>query len=1186
MPEGDPNQNPVTELGGNEIEAVIAQSSRCALYEAVQKDEGKLVALKVLRPSAAERAAGAKAFLESAQAVSDLAHPNVVRLLRGGADGGLTFVTMELVDGPSLERLLEREGELPASDVARLLSQGLSALEAAEKVGLRHGRIQPSHCLLAPGRNLKLIGYISSGLEADDEESLPYLSPEEVTGSSPPDQRSDLYSLGATLYDALCGTPPFAADDPDPLQASLEPQALVPPIEEDPAVPVGLSEVLTKMLTREPAQRYQSAAAALEALAARVTVGPEEPYEVVGLPPPERIDVPPEMESEMSMPTEEILLEEGAWSDEGEAPEAVTQPIPTEALTEELAPGTAFTDQAPSDTDQPVSDDRLGAEDGANEVPAPVPSGGEVAAAAGTGPTFREPRTVWLAVMWAGLLLWVCGGGIYFYFLKLRETASGDPGLRSGGEQCLAALNEAKAFEAQRPEDFVGAISGYQRLLTGYPGTVEADEAGKSIDRLRARRQNELEAEWLDVSEKALVLMNDGRHKECDRVLREFQKRCVGTGVQDEVVRFLGDLDDRNFSTIGGLYEKASALDPREDRDAIEKLLGEMEERAVTENLEHARARAKEFRDRFFAEVGTIEGQVADWAKRLYRDYRKEMQFAARVNDHQAALGEVDKIAAEIDRLLKKAEAREEQAVWQEHREWVEADRRSLETVRERWNAGIRKWFEARQGAQTKIGTTVGILDRYEEGRFFLRCGADLLTEPGGMVPAEEVLRLAFPAREVPLGEEVTEKGWWLLYQEDLGGAKQAEKSASALRADTRALQEGIQRWHHSGWLLESLFTGKGSTNPEGQVQLFYDFSDRAQATDWFAVETEFLIVRKAMYPMGKLGDHGCLVQSQLPVTGSVELSMDVTFADAESVVRLGFMRPEGRYRPYHFVELSPGRVGHWVGTHITQTNGNAHKPLTIRRLPVGKKLRVRLCWTRGDTLTLYVEQRQVYVYRYACAGAWMPVIGNREGTVQLDDILIIGKPDRQWLLDQQPALWLAYEKRRREDWIPLFDRKSLNGWNRFGEGEWTVVENGVLRGDGTNATLEIGERSWRNYIVTAKVRIRNGATVRLYLRRDPGADGTADARQFVFSCGAYVDCGIYRDQTYDWFKSRDMVGAWHTHWHELTVSAKADFYNIFIDGRLYYRLQDPRSRCRSGNVAIYTHAVSSWRDLRIKLLH
>jgi len=1184
VPEGDPNQNPVTELGGSEIQAVIAQSARCVIYEAVQRDEDKLVALKVLKPSAAEHTAGAKAFLESAQAVADLVHPNVVRLLRGGADQGLTFVTMDLVDGPSLERVLEREGELVHSEAARLLSQGLGALKTAEKVGLQHGRINPSHCLLAPGRNLKLIGYISSRLEEDDEESLFYLSPEEVTGASQPDHRSDIFSLGATLYDALCGAPPFAADDPDPLKARTEPQELVPPVEEDPSVPIGLSDVLTKMLARDPSRRYQSAGEALAELGARVTVAREEPHEVVRI--LTEIDVPPEMESEMSMVTEEIIPDESLGGDEGDDPEAVTQPIPMEAPTEELPPGDAFMDQPTVEIDQSVAGEGLGPTDGADEVrPAPE-EGNDTPDAASVSPPSVEQRTVWLGVMWAGILLWICAGGMYFYFLKLREPVDRGPGLRSGGKQCLAALNEAKAFEAQHPEDFVGTISAFQGVLTGCPGTLEADEARKNIDRLRARRHEVLEDQWLDVSDRALELMNGGQHKECDRMLREFQKRCMGSSVQDEVVRFLGDLEDRNLSAIRHLYEKASELDPREGRDAIEELLGGMEELAVTENLEYARASAREFRDRVFASAGAAEGHVAGWAERLYRDYRKEMQFAARVNDHQAALGEVEEVAAEIDRLSKMAEIEEERAVWQEHREWVEADRRSLETVRRRWNAGIRKWFEARKGQQTKIGTTDGVLERHENGRFFLRCGDHTLTEPCGMVPADVVIQLAFPARGVPVGEEIVERGWWLLYQEDLSGAKQAEKSASALRADTQALREGIRRWHHSGWLLESLFNGKGSTSPEGPVQLFYDFSRRSQATDWFAVETEFLIVRRAMYPMGKLGDHGCLVQSQLPVTGSAELSMDVTFADAESILRVGFMRPGGRYRQYHYVELSPGRVGHWIGTHVTQTKGNAHRPLTIRRLPVGKKLRVRLHWTKGDTLTLYVEQRQVYVYRYTGTGAWMPVVGNREGQVVLDDILIIGKPDQQWLVDQQPALWLAYEKRRREDWIPLLDRRSLNGWTRFGEGEWNVVEDGVLRGDGTNATLEIGEQSWRNYIIVAKVRIRNGATVRLFLRRDPGADGTADAGQFVFSCGSYVDCGVYRNRVYDWFKSRDMVGAWHTHWHELTVSAKADFYNIFIDGRLYYRLHDPRSRCRAGNVAIYTHQESFWRDIRIKLLH
>jgi len=312
-------------------------------------------------------------------------------------------------------------------------------------------------------------------------------------------------------------------------------------------------------------------------------------------------------------------------------------------------------------------------------------------------------------------------------------------------------------------------------------------------------------------------------------------------------------------------------------------------------------------------------------------------------------------------------------------------------------------------------------------------------------------------------------------------------------------------------------------------------------------------------------------------------MSLDVEFQSQESIVRLGFMHPEGRHREYHYVELSPRRVGHWIGKHVTMTGGNANKPRVIQPLPVNKKMNIKAEW-QGNTLTLFVDQRQIYVYKYPRTGVWMALVGNKEDQVTIDNILILGKPDRRWLASQQPALWLAQEKRRTEEWAPLFNGRNLEGWKQYGKGECKVAGEDMLELDGLNPTLEIGQREWRNYILTASVRIKTGATVRLYIRRNPGRDGTKDARQFVFSCGSYVDCGVYDGKLYDWFKSNDFIGAWHTHWHHLTISCKGDFFNVFIDGRLYYQIQSAKRT--AGKVAVYSHGTSQWKDISIKLLH
>jgi len=104
-----------------------------------------------------------------------------------------------------------------------------------------------------------------------------------------------------------------------------------------------------------------------------------------------------------------------------------------------------------------------------------------------------------------------------------------------------------------------------------------------------------------------------------------------------------------------------------------------------------------------------------------------------------------------------------------------------------------------------------------------------------------------------------------------------------------------------------------------------------------------------------------------------------------------------------------------------------------------------------------------------------------------------------------------------------------------------------------------------------------------LYLRRNPGKDGGKSASQYVLTCGEWLDCGVYANEQYEYFSGRKIKGSWHTHWHDMTVSAKGTYFNIFINNRLYYQVQD--STLQSGKIGLYSNRKSSWRDIRIKLL-
>jgi len=690
-------------------------------------------------------------------------------------------------------------------------------------------------------------------------------------------------------------------------------------------------------------------------------------------------------------------------------------------------------------------------------------------------------------------------------------------------------------------------------------------------------------AVWGTISTEGVELMNQGKHGEAYRIVKGFQKSYLGSPLVSDAASFLEDLRDRNRKAIDALYEQAEALDPKTEPERVGALLDKVVEAAIPDNRAYARKLAQTYRENYLGGTGDAREEVVRMAERSYETYRRAMQACTAIKDYRGASRRAEGFAGEMEQQAKREAAEADQAVWRKYLKCAEVDRASLALVGERWSKGVKRWFEERRGKWIKVGTIQGTLEDYRDGRLFVRSGEDMFTEPSYVLDAGEMMRLAFPARETLIGEEVIERGWWLLYQEDIAGARKAEQSARELHVDTRDLREAIERWVYSDWQLSPLFAAKGSTRPDGVVQLFYDFSNRGQATDWFAVEGEFQAVGKRMFPVSAVSANGCHIQNQLPIIGDTEISLEAEFQTQESVLRLGFMRPEGRGREYHYVEFSPRRVGHWIGKHITQTAGNANKPKILSPLPVNKKVHVTLGWA-ADTLTLYVDQHQLYIYKYPRTGAWTPLIGSKEDRVVIDNILILGQPAPDWLRSQRPALWLAQEKQRGEGWAPLFTGKNLEGWRQYGRGRWTVAGDGLLEGEGLNATLETGHKEWRNYIISAKVRIKPGSTVRLLLRREPGADGTKDATQFVFSCGAYVDCGVYDGKTYDWFKSNDFIGAWHTHWHDLTIAAKGDLYSIFIDGRLYSQVQS--GRLTSGKVGLYSHGPSTWKDIRVKLLH
>jgi serine/threonine protein kinase len=242
------------------------------VYAATDRRLRRDVAVKLLLPAMAVRPDVRRRFEAEARAAASLSHPNAVAVFDTGEHEGVAYIVMERLPGETLADRLTG-GPVDPGWVRGLARDVLGALSAAHAAGIVHRDVKPGNILLTPDGSAKIADFgIATSLDADPTSAShligtpAYLAPERLDGA-PASPRSDLYSLGVVLYEALAGAKPFPGDVPVAVAHSVHEGAHAPLADARPEVDAGLVGVVEKAMARDPEARFPSAAAMAAALA-------------------------------------------------------------------------------------------------------------------------------------------------------------------------------------------------------------------------------------------------------------------------------------------------------------------------------------------------------------------------------------------------------------------------------------------------------------------------------------------------------------------------------------------------------------------------------------------------------------------------------------------------------------------------------------------------------------------------------------------------------------------------------------------------------------------------------------------------------------------------------------------------------------------------------------------------------
>lgn len=240
---------------------------------------GRDIAIKTFHPrlTAVEKSRYEQQFINEARAAGLLSHPHIVTIYDASIESGMVYIAMEYLQGRELNKWLDSGHRFTPGEVASIIWKIADALKHAHQRQVIHRDIKPANIFMVKGDQPKLVDFgiarspnrVADKMVSTDEPytiyhgnnllgTPNYMSPEQATGK-PVDARTDIYSLGAVMYEMLAGRKPFHADSTEKLLEQIAYKAPPAPHEIDSRIPVPLSKIVMKAMSKKPEKRYQEA---------------------------------------------------------------------------------------------------------------------------------------------------------------------------------------------------------------------------------------------------------------------------------------------------------------------------------------------------------------------------------------------------------------------------------------------------------------------------------------------------------------------------------------------------------------------------------------------------------------------------------------------------------------------------------------------------------------------------------------------------------------------------------------------------------------------------------------------------------------------------------------------------------------------------------------------------------------